>query len=373
MKTLNINELKVIQSEYTSLIKSYSESFFSLEFDTFSVNTFIEEVEIFWLKRLDPIRIMLETLTLDNNCYLLSGAIYLGCKDNEHFPFKALGGYQIMYDPFIKMEPFFRHNINQIGSQNSFEFFLKVFKDTYRVLTEYENDFIILPISQLAWHLEREKHIQFLKDVHLNFLSGIMGSNINSDEQFYDLYNSFSQIENDLNDFYSQNLIFNGIEDARLPIGDRVNNYIKSNIPQFIGKTDPEKFLIATFTMISQITDILLTSTNLKLIPFIRYDVTFRYFLMLNSILKEDKDTKIMLNKGILSHLFYECFPTSFYSKMEYREYIKILKEYNLIEDVYESLDLKNSNLQEHKLKELVELIKDKFTHNVLNNLTLVD
>lgn len=370
MKTLDICELKKIQNEYATLIKSYSDSFSTLGFDTYLVSSFIEDVEIFWLKKLDSIRIMLDMLTQDNECYVLSGAIYLGCKDNEHFPFKAIGDYQIMFDPFIKMEPFFRSDFSSIGSQNKNEFFIKVYRDTYRVLTEYKTDFIILPISHLAWSYEKEKHFQFLKEVHLNFLSAILGKDITSDEKFDELYKSFSEIENNLNEFYLQNLIFSGREDANLPIGERVNNYIKEYLPQLLDKSDPVKFSFATFNMIGQITDILLTSSSLKLIPFIRYDVTFRYFLMMNSILKEDNDTEMMLNKSILSHFFYESFPTSFFSKVEYREFVKVLKEYNLIEDVYECLDLKNRTLQDYKRLEVIEVIKDSFNRSVLKNLS---
>ncbi|PEL13029.1 hypothetical protein [Bacillus sp. AFS017336] len=370
MKTLNLGELKVIQNEYAMLIKSYSDTFSSLDFDTFMVNSFIEEVEIFWLKRLDSIRLLLEMLTKDNECFILSGAIYLGCKDNEHFPLKALGDYQFMYDPFIKMEPFFKSNISQIGTQNNIDFFAKVYTDTYKVLTEYETDFIILPLSYLSWNHEKENHIKFLQEVHLNFLSGILGKNISSDEQFRELYRSFEQIENDLNEFYLQNLIFNGIEDERLPIGERINNYIKKNLPPLSNSSEPDKFIFATFTMIGQMTDILLTSSQLNLIPFIRYDVTFRYFLIMNSILKEDDETEVMLNKSILSHIFYENFPTYFFTKIEYNEYIKKLKEYSLIQDVYKRLDLKNKSLQDYKLTEIVDVIRDRFNNRVLNNLS---
>lgn len=370
MKTLDISELKETQNEYSRLIKSYSDSFFTLDFDSSLVSSFIEEVEIFWLKRLDSLRIMLDILTKENECYLLSGAIYLGCKDNEHFPFKAIGDYQIMFDPFLKMDPFFRSNFSHIGTQNKNEFFKKVYKDTYRVITEYQTDFIILPISQLAWSYEKEKHFKFLKEVHLNFLSAILGKDITSDEKFAELYKNFSEIEHNLNDFYLQNLIFRGIEDASLPIGERVNSYIKEYLPQLLDKSDAAKFIFATFNMIGQITDILLTSSILKLVPYIRYDVTFRYFLMMNSILKEDKETEMMLNKSILSHLFYESFPTSFFSEIEYSEYIKELEDYNLIEEVYEFLDLKNKNLHDYKLTKVVDTIKGKFNHDVLKNLS---
>ena len=51
-------------------------------------------------------------------------------------------------------------------------------------------------------------------------------------------------------------------------------------------------------------------------------------------------------------------------------EYIKELEGYNVIEDVYECLDLKNKNLQDYKLIEVIDTIKGQFNHNVLKNLS---
>ena len=90
----------------------------------------------------------------------------------------------------------------------------------------------------------------------------------------------------------------------------------------------------------------------------------------MNSILREDKETEMMLNKSILSHLFYESYPASFFSKIEYSKFIKELNDYDLIEEVYEFLDLKNTNLQNYKLTQVLDTIQDKFNHNVIKNLS---
>ncbi len=368
MKILEIKELENIQNDYTRLIESYSDTFKTGEFDYSIVSSFIEEVEVFWLERLDSARLLLDMLTSNNECYLLSGAMYLDSKNNEHFFLKTLGDYQIVYDPFIKMEPFIRNNLVRMGRQKTKDFFMKVFRDTYNVLTECKNDFIILPVTHLAWSLEKEKHMEILREIHLNFISGILGKEIKSVNNFYGLYKSYAQIIEDLDEFYIDNLIFNGIEDTEIGLDERINKYIETNVQEMKDNSEVEKFMLSTYTMIAQITDILLITLNLRLIPFIRYDVTFRYFLMMNKLVREDKETSSMLNKTILAYLFYERYPNRFFNDFNYNEYVSKLKDYNLLEDVSSTLNLKNNQLEDYGVQEIIETISGKFEKIIINN-----
>ncbi|PFE48189.1 hypothetical protein CN318_29750 [Bacillus cereus] len=369
MQILKMKELENIQNDYTKLIESYSDTFEFGEFDYSIVSSFIEEVEVFWLNRLETTSLLLDMLTSNNECYLLSGAIYLDSKNNEHFPLKALGDYQIIYDPFIKMEPFIRNNLPQMGEQKTADFFKKVFRDTFNILTNLKNEFIILPVVQLAWNLEIDKHMQILQDIHMNFLSGILGKELKSTDHFYELYKSYSQIIEDLDGFYLENLIFNGVEDAEIQLEERINKYIGDNLQMASDKPEAEKFMLATFAMIAQITDILLIAINLKLIPFIRYSVTFRYFLIMNKLVSEDKETKSMLDKSIIAYLFYEQYPNSFFSDFSYNEYVSQLKEYNLIDDVSKSLNLISNDLENYHVQEIIKTIVGKFENRIIKKL----
>ncbi|MDI6678838.1 MULTISPECIES: hypothetical protein [Bacillus cereus group] len=368
MKILEIKELENIQNDYTRLVESYSDTFKTGEFDYSIASSFIEEVEVFWLERLDSARLLLDMLTSNNECYLLSGAIYLDSKNNEHFFLKTLGDYQIVSDPFIKMEPFIRNNLVRMGRQKTKDFFMKVFRDTYNVLTECKNNFIILPVTHLAWSFEKEKHMEILREIHLNFISGILGKEIKSVNNFYELYKSYAQIIEDLDEFYIDNLIFNGIEDTEIGLDERINKYIETNVQEMRDNSEVEKFMLSTYTMIAQITDILLITLNLRLIPFIRYDVTFRYFLMMNKLVREDKETSSMLNKTILAYLFYERYSNRFFNDFNYNEYVSKLKDYNLLEDVSSTLNLKNNQLEDYGVQEIIETISVKFEKIIINN-----
>lgn len=371
MKILKNKELENIQEDYTKLIESYSDTFKTGEFNYSIVSSFIEEVEVFWLERLDSARLLLDMLTSCNECYLLSGAMYLNSKNNEHFLLKALGDYQIMCDPFIKMEPFIRNNVAQIGRQKTNDFFMKVYRDTYNVLTDHKNDFIILPVAHLAWNLEKDKHMEILREIHLEFISGILGKEIKSVKDFYESYKNYSQIVKDLDEFYLDNLIFNGIEDIEMELDERINKYIETNVQGMSDNSEAEKFMLSTFTMIAQITDILLIALNLRLIPFIRYDVTFRYFLIMNKLFREDKETSSMLNKTILAYLFYEKYPNTFFFDFNYNEYVSKLKDYNLIDDVSRKLNLKSNELEDYGVREIIEIISGEFENKIINNLRL--
>ncbi|PFJ51913.1 hypothetical protein COI99_14540 [Bacillus cereus] len=368
MQTLKIKELEDIQNDYTKLVESYLDTFKDGQFNYTIVSSFIEEIETFWLKRLDSTRLLLNLLTSNHECYLLSGAIYLNPHNNEHFSLKTLGDYQIMYDPFIKMEPFIRNGVVRMGEQKVDDYFIKVFNATYKILTEHKNEFIILPVVYLAWSFESDKHMEKLRDIHMNFISGILGKEIKSVDEFYKLYQSYSQIVENLDGFYLDNLIFNGIEDDKINLDERINKYIERNFPEMSDKPEAEKFMLSTFTMIGQITDILYIAINLRLIPFIRYSVTFRYFLIMHKLVSEDKETRSMLNKTILAYLFYEKYSREFFNNFNYPEYVSKFIDYNLIDDVSEKLDLKNKQLEDYTLPEIIEKISENFENRIINH-----
>ena len=70
------------------------------------ISFLLDEIKCFWLERLKIIEFELEELTEKHLCFLLSGAIYLNVSEYEHFYFKSLGDYHLLYDPFLKMENF---------------------------------------------------------------------------------------------------------------------------------------------------------------------------------------------------------------------------------------------------------------------------
>ena len=101
-----IENLKKYQNEYEVLLKKYESIVFNEEVSSFQIARIIDIVDCFWLDKLDIIEYELEKVTYHNDCFLLSGVIYLDIESNEHYVYKALGEYHFLYDPLHKLEIF---------------------------------------------------------------------------------------------------------------------------------------------------------------------------------------------------------------------------------------------------------------------------
>ena len=150
MRTPNESMIAKAQQDYLDLLLRYESPIFSSDLTMRKFAAFLDEIEIFWLKRIDIISYELESLTNKAQCFLLSGAIYLDIEDNEHCYFKTLGDYHVLSDPLLKMEVFARAYDDTMDNAGIIRYLRDTYEDTGKLLQDYSTEFFILPIRKIV-------------------------------------------------------------------------------------------------------------------------------------------------------------------------------------------------------------------------------
>ncbi len=248
----NPKNIQRFQAEYQQLIVGYK-NIFQTDGMTFkTIALFLDEVKFFWLEKLDIVAFELEELTENNACFVLCGAIYLDVSEYEHYYFKSIGDYHLLFDPFLKMEHFFRVPEDRIDSTQTIEYFKRVFSDTIDIVTYYQNYFYILPIRQLAVEDEEQRH-ELLGKFFLDFLSSSFHKEFTDQNDFCHQYQTFEQIEHEMDPYVCKNLVFNEHDNEGISLREKLEQYCKSQMNfGALVREQPESriFLVAHLFMV---------------------------------------------------------------------------------------------------------------------------
>lgn len=357
---LNINRS---QEKYLELLLQYKEN---VQADTLSVTeicTLLDEVKCFWLKQLKPIEFELEELAESQTCFVLSGAIFLNVSEYEHYFFKSLGDCHIISDPFSKFEMIFRHPEKEINTAFTVDYFKRAFFDTLEILTTYKRYFYILPIQEIAIE-EPQKHRELIDMFFWKFISESFDGEFKSHEEFYEKYKSFEDIEAGLNSYIRENLVFNHLSDSNLSLKERVEQLSGqyTNISSTINlKSDTQRFLIAVFSYIAQIADILYVCSVLRLNPYIRFDITFTYFTLVMNVFSDDEKLRRMIEKTLICYLFYRTIDESKFEDIAFSDYCERLDNKDFLNSIIEKIRAQEIDIFKDETSKVVKIIEEEF------------
>jgi hypothetical protein len=370
---LNINRS---QKEYLNLLLQYREYVQADTLSIFQICAFLDEVKCFWLKQLKSIEWELNELTECQTCFILSGAIFLNVSEYEHYFFKSLGNCHIISDPFSKLELIFRNPEGEINSSFTVDYFKRAFFDTLEILTTYKGYFYILPIQEIAID-DSEKHHELLDRFFWKFISSAFDEEFNSYEEFFKKYKSFEEIEAGLIDYVRKNLVFDRLSDRNLSLRQRVEKHsgeytnITSNIPL---KTDAQRFLIAVFSYITQVANILYVCSVLRINPYIRFDITFTYFTLVINIFTDDENLRRMIEKTLIGYILYRTIDGNRFENITFSEYIRCLENKSLLSSILEKIHIQKIDIFKEDAPRVARIIKNEFetilslSQNVPNN-----
>jgi hypothetical protein len=306
MSQPNIQHIKQSQFQYSQLIIDFANSFDVDKSTWTQIALFLDEIKYFWLARLEILEFELEALTERTTCVLLSGAIYLNVQDNEHFYFSSLGDIHILSDPFLKLEHFARMPEETFDSQEMMTYFQRVLCDTLEILKNFKNHFLILPVSLLAVE-DPVRHRKLLDQFFLSFLSSIFDKKYEDQKMFCADYRSYEEIEGKLAPYVQERLVFTTAVTEKLSLRDKIEGYIHSQssyVKLFAGLPEAEVFFAALYSYISQVLDIFLICSMLRLNPYIRYEITFHYLALVMHAFIDDKALRSMIENAIVFYVF---------------------------------------------------------------------
>lgn len=363
MTQISLHQIQNSQSQYHQLISGFVQRSDTDELTWFQIAAFLDEVEYFWRRRVGIIDVELEALTKSNVCFLLSGAIYLNVSDNEHYYFKSLGDFHVLPDPFLKMEHFFRAPENSFDSGAILEYFKRVLNDTLQILDNFRDAFFILPIRLLAIE-DTKKHQELLDKFFLNFLSSAFGKKYEHQNEFCDDYVDFEQIESKLEPYIRQGLIFSEITEGKLPLREKINNYLNSQVSlaRFL-ESQPEArvFLVALYSHLSQVLDILLICTIQRLNPYIRFEITFYYLNLVMYTFLDDEHLRNMIEKTIVFYVFRKVMDGAFEQNESFDDYWSRVREKKALPKIIEDMRAQKIDIFHGGVRELEGIIINVF------------
>ncbi len=350
------DDLKEIQQQYSKLIHSSNVSFDPDRF-YFDAISLVEKCKVFWLSKIQQLSLILDDLTKENNCFILSGAIYLNVADNEHYAFSALGDIHILNDPFVCMQGFFVNGIDGINAC-TISYFRDVYVDTQNILDNFFDEFVFLPVDIMFNTIETDK-LKVINKGYWNVISSLLNTDINSVEEMDQLYSSIDDIEKHMSVKALESLIFYDTDDIQLSLKDRLNKYFNdSQLPMNIKlDNDIQRFHFATFAQISQVLEIILKCLQFNIIPFVRFDVTFRYLLLIGGAFSNDVALKHMLDYSIIGYLFSENINSQELSKMGFKSFYSKCNKNHYIDIVYRKLNEKGNDMCSSHVEEVIKVI----------------
>ena len=364
MNTPNLRNIQEAQNEYQALIVRLKILFKNEEITLKKIAIFLDEIKYFWLERKGMIDFELEELTENNSCFLLCGAIYLNVRDYEHYYFKSIGDYHILFDPFLKMENFFRVPEDRINTSETIDYFKNVLSDTIDILDNYKNYFFILPIRELAVE-DNDQHHELLEKFFINFISSSFKKEFKNQNDFCTQYRTFEHIESEMEPYVLENLIFNDKRDREMPLRKKLECYCKNQMSFSAlteGQSDAQIILLSVYSWLSQVIDILLICVYLRLNPYIRFDITFHYLALVMYTFIEDQNLKEMIEKTIVFYIFRKIIDVENFKKREFSEYCMAIKNKNILDNLMSKVRKQQIDIFKDGIRKVESIIQDEFS-----------
>ncbi|MCX8074054.1 MAG: hypothetical protein N2749_00505 [Clostridia bacterium] len=351
LNTLLLNRLKEIQAEYLQILRK---SVVKLNSSDFLL--VIDEINIFWFSKRKIIKIILENISTDYNCYVLMAASFLDIHDNEHFPFVCLGNIHLIDDPLCNYTEIARLNPGIISNRKIKEQIDLAIRDNILILEKYNNSIVILPITLL--HSDDES-TKLACDASLQLISSMFNDKFNSIQDFTARYKSYEDIGNALSESAKKQLIFTDKEDNELSFNNKIERYLKENEDLFptTNYTESQKFFLMIFQYICQAFIIMLKCAQFNFIPYIRFDVAFSYLMIISSNFTKIEQLKPIVFKSICSYLLYQIFDKEKIKDILFDDFVNNIISYEFDKKVFDDLKEQNINFEQGGANKIIEVL----------------
>lgn len=330
------------QTEYFDLLNKYK-FIVNSDITLNQICIILNEIELFWHKRLDIIEKELDIFTKTDYCMFLAGSTYLCVEENDHYVYRGLGNHHFLDDGLIRISATFMICNDGSDISKSRGLFIRTFNDQLSVLKNFKNAFLYLPLTIL--HHRADKEIMtIMQKAFFDVISDLFKHDFTTQNEFCERYHNYEEIEKDLGENI-RSLVFTEYDDTKQTLRYRIKNFCKSqaDINLMIDVNDePKLFLFIIFSFISQVLDILLESLYFKLTPFIRYEVTFHYFMLLNGNLNKEPELRIKIENTLITYIFYHYFDRTTFSDLDFAEYVTQIHDLDLFTAIHDKMKKDN-------------------------------
>lgn len=278
---IELKPIKRMMNEYRFLLERYEPNLEDLTIADYK--RIIGEIKMFWYRNRKYVDYFLSHITEEDEVAFLAGAVRLDIVNNGHYEYVLVGKNRLINDPLLKMSTFYRGTEDEINFEYTNKYLKECIQDMLRLFREHSEDFYFLPTEFITATEGHEYHTA-LVDVAENMILSMFFANYNNVQDFYAENTTYEDIENNLLSHIKKQLILNGLDDIKMSLRDRCNNYLKSNgdiMPIMKRMDEAQIFFLLVSQYCMQAIGIVMTMKTYHMIPFIRNDVVFQYFTML--------------------------------------------------------------------------------------------
>lgn len=353
---LLLKEILDIQQDYRSLLIAIQSQFDSSE----KLIQIADEITIFWYSRRNIIDLFLKNLPNDNSTYLFTGVGYLDVENNEHYPFVTIGKRHIIDDSLSRY-------MQDIKYDDESGFYFELIKqiqeaitDNIRILNEYFGIFLLLPVRFFV-----PNHIDILHQATSDLFLSLFNSSLENIDDYFSKYDCINQVFDDINAEIKSEIKLLEDDSSLDSLEDKFEQYKKENKTISEEKNDITLFFLAVYGYIAQALDVILTSLEYNLVPYVRFKICHHYSLLLTPTLisdieenlKERFEYKIMMMTAV--HVLYHCFNFSKIENCSFQEYISVVQSLD-ISNNYTCMVLDNFASKNEQKRYINEIAKEE-------------
>ncbi len=329
---LLLYELINIQVEYRTILINALKNISDNDADAV-----VDEIGVFWRRNKKIVQCILRYLYQPYSAYVFTAATILDMDDYEHFPFVSLGKYHFWDDPIYKYITMLR----KTDFNRDFNFKMKeqiesTIRDNIKIIEQARGIIYILPIRLLT-----EDNSMIYKAADQAFFS--MFKDSLDIESYKNQFKTISDIKNGLLPGIDTSIFFLEDEDSGLDLETRFTVYKESTVlPLSSDATDAEVFWFVVYSYLAQAFDTILLSAEHRLVPYIRFKVTFKYILQISGNFVDNEEISDMLFKCVISHILHHKFDKQKIYEIDIRDYYEAIRSYNFENQMF--LELKQQD-----------------------------
>ncbi|WP_194542591.1 hypothetical protein [Paenibacillus sp. JZ16] len=353
---LLIDELNNIQVEYRTILINALKNISDNDADAV-----VDEIGVFWERNKKIVQCILRYLYQPYSAYVFTAATILDLGDYQHFPFVSLGKYHFWDDPIYKYITMLRKtDVNRDFNYKMKEQIESTIMDNIKIIDQAEGIIYILPIRLLT-----EDNSMIYKAADQAFFS--MFKDSIDIELYKNKFETISDIKNGLLPGVDKSIFFLEDEDSGLDLETRFTDYKESTVlPLPSDATDAEVFWFVVYSYLAQAFDTILLSAEHRLVPYVRYKVTFKYILQISGNFVDHEEISNMLFKCVISHIVHYKFDKQKVYKIDIRDYYEAIRIYNFENLVFSELEQKGngnpfSNLSVSEVNTIINRNFDSF------------
>lgn len=329
--SLLIDKIVLIQKEYKELLISLLPKLKS----RFAAEA-LDEINIFWLRRINIVRLYLETVVPYNDSYVFTAATFLDYDDNEHLPFLLLGENHILDDPLSIYSELCGKMPEERDTDFLYEQIKTTAEDNIKILDNLHSSIFIIPLRLLTQSKADDIIFQKSERLFLGLFNGI-----DSIDDYFIKCDSIDNIINNVHDDTEKIVMFSETDNKELPFKERFHHSVAD--AEFMidpAKSDAFNFFSMVYGNIHQAISILACCLEYGCIPYVRYPVSFHYLNTISNSILEGAQMNILQFKMSVAFILYKLCDKSQLSTIDTNDFLLKKQSYGFNDRLFKRFDL---------------------------------